>query len=124
MVVKTVLGSQFGVGEFTTHFRTYFSGDWDVHRGYDLAVDPWPDEHTPKRQAEESSGRGPPFGLAGLAAGPSPDSRPSDSQGLSDSLGTSDARSDSRTGKTAPWIHLHKELATFRWVARFLAPKV
>ena len=19
------------VGEFTTHFRTYFSGDWDVH---------------------------------------------------------------------------------------------
>ena len=29
--VKTVLGSDFGVGEFTTHFRTYFSGDWDVH---------------------------------------------------------------------------------------------
>ena len=28
--VKTVLGSHFGVGEFT-HFRTYFSGDWDVH---------------------------------------------------------------------------------------------
>ena len=26
VVVKTVLGSQFGVGEFTTHFRTYFSG--------------------------------------------------------------------------------------------------
>ena len=23
----------FGVGEFTTHFRTYFSGDWDVHWG-------------------------------------------------------------------------------------------
>ena len=23
--VKTVLGSHFGVGEFTTHFRTYFS---------------------------------------------------------------------------------------------------
>ena len=22
------------VGEFTTHFRTYFSGDWDVHWGY------------------------------------------------------------------------------------------
>ena len=21
------------VGEFTTHFRTYFSGDWDVHWG-------------------------------------------------------------------------------------------
>ena len=26
VVVKTVLGSHFGVGEFTTHFRTYFSG--------------------------------------------------------------------------------------------------
>ena len=22
------------VGEFTTHFRAYFSGDWDVHWGY------------------------------------------------------------------------------------------
>ena len=33
---------QFGVGEFTTHFRTYFSGDWDVHWGYDLDFDPWP----------------------------------------------------------------------------------
>ena len=30
----------FGVGEFTTHFRTYFSGDWDVHWGYDLGFDP------------------------------------------------------------------------------------
>ena len=26
VVVKTVLASHFGVGEFTTHFRTYFSG--------------------------------------------------------------------------------------------------
>ena len=25
-----------------THFRTYFSGDWDVHWGYDLSFDPWP----------------------------------------------------------------------------------
>ena len=33
MVVKIVLGSHFGVGEFTTHFRTYFSGDWDVDWG-------------------------------------------------------------------------------------------
>ena len=24
----------------TTHFRTYFSGDWDVHWGYDLGFDP------------------------------------------------------------------------------------
>ena len=30
------MGSHFGVGEFTTHFRTYFSGDWDVHWGYAL----------------------------------------------------------------------------------------
>ena len=36
------LGSYFGAGEFTTQFRTYFSGDWDVHWGYDLAFDPWP----------------------------------------------------------------------------------
>ena len=34
VVVKTVLGSHFGLGEFTSHFRTYFSGDWDVHWGY------------------------------------------------------------------------------------------
>ena len=27
-------------GEFTTHFRTDFSGDWDVHWGYDLDFDP------------------------------------------------------------------------------------
>ena len=26
----------------TTHFRTDFSGDWDVHLGYDLGFDPWP----------------------------------------------------------------------------------
>ena len=29
-------------GRCTTHFRTYFSGDWDVHWGYNLDVDPWP----------------------------------------------------------------------------------
>ena len=28
------MGSHFGVGEFTSHFRTYFSGDWDVHWNY------------------------------------------------------------------------------------------
>ena len=28
------MGSHFGVGEFTTHFRTYFGGDWDVHWGF------------------------------------------------------------------------------------------
>ena len=26
-------------GRCTTHFRTYFSGDWDVHWGYDLAFE-------------------------------------------------------------------------------------
>ena len=31
-----------GIGEFITHFRTNFSGDWDVHWGYDLGFDPWP----------------------------------------------------------------------------------
>ena len=37
VVVKTVLGSHFGAfGEFTTHFRTYFSGDRDVHWGYGI----------------------------------------------------------------------------------------
>ena len=42
VVVKTVLGSHFGVGEFTTLFRTYLSGDWDVHWRHDLDFDPWP----------------------------------------------------------------------------------
>ena len=36
LVVKTVLGYDFGVGEFTTHVRTYFSGDWDVRWGYGI----------------------------------------------------------------------------------------
>ena len=30
------MGSHFGVGEFTTHYRIYSSGDWDVHWGYGL----------------------------------------------------------------------------------------
>ena len=36
VVVKTVLGSHFGVGEFTTQFRTNFSGwiESDVQWGY------------------------------------------------------------------------------------------
>ena len=29
-------------GRCTTHFSTYFSGDWDVPWGYDLDFDPWP----------------------------------------------------------------------------------
>ena len=32
----------FAVGEFPTHFRTYFSGDWHVHWGCDLGFDPQP----------------------------------------------------------------------------------
>ena len=36
-------------GRCTTHFRTYFSGDWDVHWGYDLDLDfdPWPHKNQP-----------------------------------------------------------------------------
>ena len=30
----------FGVG--APPILSYFSGDWDVHWGYDLAFDPWP----------------------------------------------------------------------------------
>ena len=37
MVVKTVLGSHFGVG--APLILVYVSGDWDVHWGYDLAFD-------------------------------------------------------------------------------------
>ena len=29
-------------GRWTTHLRAHFSGDWDVHWGYDLGFDPWP----------------------------------------------------------------------------------
>ena len=29
----------FGVGEFTAHFRTYVSEDWDVHCRYNLDFD-------------------------------------------------------------------------------------
>ena len=37
----------FGVGEFTTHFRTYFSGDWDVHWGITgLLTQPYETFHT------------------------------------------------------------------------------
>ena len=39
----------FGVGEFTTHFRTYFSGWIGMFTGgYDLAFDPWPHSHIPR----------------------------------------------------------------------------
>ena len=33
---KSLIGSHFQVGEFTTHFRTYFIGDWDVRWGYGI----------------------------------------------------------------------------------------
>ena len=42
VVVKTN-GIPFWGFRCTTHFRTDFSGDWDVHWGYDLDFDPWPD---------------------------------------------------------------------------------
>ena len=41
VVVKTVLGSQFGVGEFTTHFGTYFCGGLGCSLGV-RDFDPWP----------------------------------------------------------------------------------
>ena len=46
VVVKTNGVPFWLVGEFTTHFRTHFSWDWDVHWGYDLAFDPWPYGYT------------------------------------------------------------------------------
>ena len=33
VLVNPILGSRC---EFTTHFRTYFSGDWDVQWGYGI----------------------------------------------------------------------------------------
>ena len=45
MAVRQNQGYHFGVGEFTTHFRTDFSGwiESDVHWGLtDLDFDPWP----------------------------------------------------------------------------------
>ena len=33
------MGSHFGGFRCTTHFRTYFSGDWDVHWGYRLLTE-------------------------------------------------------------------------------------
>ena len=53
------MGSHFGVGEFTTHFRTDFSGDWDVHWEYDLAFHPWPpDADSGFTPASKRFGRG------------------------------------------------------------------
>ena len=34
------IGAHFGVG--APPILVYLSGDWDVHRGYDLDFDPWP----------------------------------------------------------------------------------
>ena len=39
-----------GVGEFTTNFRTYFSGDWEVHWG--TGTDPRPSLGTLANGAE------------------------------------------------------------------------
>ena len=35
VVVKTVVVDPILVGEFTTHVRTYVSGEWDVHWKHD-----------------------------------------------------------------------------------------
>ena len=45
--VRTAVAEMHGCGSkaildrCTTHFRTYFSGDWDVHWGYDFDLE-WP----------------------------------------------------------------------------------
>ena len=36
------MGSHVWGFRCTTYFRTYFSGDWDVHWGYELDFCPWP----------------------------------------------------------------------------------
>ena len=43
--MAVVLKTFSGIGVITTHFRTYFSGwiESDVHWGFDLDFDPWPD---------------------------------------------------------------------------------
>ena len=49
--VKTVKRDPIlvGIGEFTTHVRTYFTGGWDGYWGYNLAIDPFrPCEPQPK----------------------------------------------------------------------------
>ena len=51
------MGSHFGVGDFTTHFGTYLSGDWDVYWGYDLDFDPWPSVFGSKLISYQSCGR-------------------------------------------------------------------
>ena len=38
-------------GRCTAHFRTYFSGDWDVHWGYDLDFYPQPHHATSLMQS-------------------------------------------------------------------------
>ena len=54
-LVSFWVGAQMSVGQTneipfwgrcTTHFRTSFSVDWDVHLGYDLGFDPWPNRVT------------------------------------------------------------------------------
>ena len=43
MVVKTVLGSHFGLGEFAAHFRLYFSRIGMFTGGYRILTHgPWP----------------------------------------------------------------------------------
>ena len=47
----------FGVGEFTTHFRTYFSGWSGMFTGLtDLDFDPWPYRHGKAHREMEACG--------------------------------------------------------------------
>ena len=54
-------------GRYTTHFRTYFSGDWDVHWGYDLDFDPWPCVDQPQSLDQAAQVTPPPGARTALA---------------------------------------------------------
>ena len=46
--------NRFGIpfwGSCTTRFSRDFSGNWDVHWGYDLDFDPWPAEPRAKKRS-------------------------------------------------------------------------
>ena len=45
----------FGVG--APPILVYFSGDWDVHWGNDLAVDPWPGDMFGHLRMEQKAAR-------------------------------------------------------------------
>ena len=66
--VKTVLVPFWLVGEFTTHFRAYFSGDWDVHWGYGILTH----GHLPCGTRSTGGFEGTPIGKTAQVLGYSP----------------------------------------------------